>query len=55
LRRRERAIVAPLAAAIIAIGFFPKPLIDVIDDGVQPILTEVGESDPAPVVEGGSE
>jgi NADH-quinone oxidoreductase subunit M len=55
LRRRERAIVAPLAAAIIAIGFFPKPLIDVIDDGVQPILTEVGESDPTPVVEGGSE
>jgi NADH-quinone oxidoreductase subunit M len=55
LRRRERAIVAPLAAAIIAIGFFPKPLIDVIDDGVQPILTEVGESDPTPLVEGGSE
>jgi NADH-quinone oxidoreductase subunit M len=55
LRRRERAIVAPLAAAIIAIGVFPKPLIDVIDDGVQPILSEVGEPDPTPLVEGGSE
>jgi NADH-quinone oxidoreductase subunit M len=55
LRRRELAIVAPLAAAILVLGFFPKPLIDVIDDGVQPILTEVGEADPAPMVEGGSE
>ncbi len=55
LRRREVAIVAPLAAAIIAIGFFPKPLIDVIDQGVQPILTEVGEADPAPLLEGSTE
>ncbi|HEX6235305.1 MAG TPA: NADH-quinone oxidoreductase subunit M [Jiangellaceae bacterium] len=55
LRRRERVIVAPLAAAILAIGFFPKPLIDVIDDGVQPILSEVGEADPTPLLEGGSE
>jgi NADH-quinone oxidoreductase subunit M len=55
LRRRELAIVAPLAAAILALGFFPKLLVDVIDEGVQPILTEVGEADPAPLVEGGSE
>jgi NADH-quinone oxidoreductase subunit M len=52
LRRRELAIVAPLAVAILALGFFPKPVIDVIDGGVQPVLTEVGEVDPAPLVEG---
>ncbi len=52
LRRRELAIVAPLAAAILVIGFFPEPLVDVIDGGVGPVLTEVGEPDPPPVLEG---
>ncbi len=52
LRRRELAMMAPLAAATLVIGFFPKPLVDVIDGGVGPVLTEVGEADPAPVLEG---
>lgn len=52
LRRRELAIVAPLAVALLVIGIFPKPVIDVIDDGVRPVLTEVGVIDPAPVLEG---
>ena len=46
LRRRELAIVAPLAALIIAIGVVPKPLTDVIEEGVQPVLEAV---DPEPV------
>jgi NADH-quinone oxidoreductase subunit M len=39
----------------LALGFFPKPVLDVIDDGVDPVLTEVEVSDPqpiAPVAEG---
>jgi NADH-quinone oxidoreductase subunit M len=55
LRRRELMVVAPLVALILALGFFPKPVLDVIDDGVDPVLTEVGVSDPqpiAPVAEG---
>ncbi|HEX6194397.1 MAG TPA: NADH-quinone oxidoreductase subunit M [Jiangellaceae bacterium] len=52
LRRRELLIVAPLAALILIIGIVPKPLIDVIDDGVQPVLDEVDEPDPEPILEG---
>ncbi|MGH8775399.1 MAG: NADH-quinone oxidoreductase subunit M [Jiangellaceae bacterium] len=55
LRRREMVIVAPLVALILALGFFPKPLLDVIDDGVAPVLTEVRVPDPDPLlVEGTS-
>ncbi len=52
LRRRELLIVAPLAALILIIGIVPKPLVDVIDDGVQPVLDEVDEPDPEPILEG---
>lgn len=38
--------MAPLAALIIAIGVVPKPLTDVIEEGVQPVLEAV---DPEPV------
>jgi NADH-quinone oxidoreductase subunit M len=58
LRRRELLIVAPLVALLLAIGFFPKPLLDVIDEGVQPTLSEVGVNDPEPITpaaEGASE
>ena len=58
LRRRELLIVAPLVALLLAVGFFPKPLLDVIDDGVQPTLAEVDVSDPEPITpaaEGASE
>ena len=55
LRRRELLIVAPLAALILIIGIVPKPLVDVIDEGVQPVLNEVGEPDPEPIVEGANE
>ena len=49
LRRREILVVAPLVALLLAVGFFPKPLLDVIDDGVRPTLAEVGVSDPEPI------
>jgi NADH-quinone oxidoreductase subunit M len=49
LRRRELLIVAPLVALLLALGFFPKPLLDVIDDGVRPTLAEVDISDPEPI------
>ncbi|MBD0292840.1 MAG: NADH-quinone oxidoreductase subunit M [Jiangellaceae bacterium] len=50
LRRRERLIVAPLVALLLALGFFPKPLLDVIGEGVQPVLAEVDVGDPEPLV-----
>jgi NADH-quinone oxidoreductase subunit M len=49
LRRRELLIVAPIVALLLALGFFPKPLLDVIDEGVQPTLAEVDAGDPEPI------
>jgi NADH-quinone oxidoreductase subunit M len=46
LHRRELVIVAPLVALLLALGFFPKPVLDVIDEGVGASLAEVGVSDP---------
>lgn len=46
LSRRELAAVAPLLAVIVGLGFYPKPVIDVIDPAVQQTMTQVGVSDP---------
>jgi NADH-quinone oxidoreductase subunit M len=50
LRAREVAVVTPLVVLIIGLGFFPKPLIDVISPAVQSTLSGVGAHDPAPTV-----
>ncbi|MBB2909061.1 NADH-quinone oxidoreductase subunit M [Streptosporangium becharense] len=41
LNRREIWVVAPLIAVIIALGFFPKPLLDVINPAVDKTLSNV--------------
>jgi NADH-quinone oxidoreductase subunit M len=48
LSRREFAVVAPLIALILLLGFYPKPVIDVINPAVQATLLDIGASDPAP-------
>jgi NADH-quinone oxidoreductase subunit M len=48
LSLRETAVVAPLIALILFLGFFPKPVIDVINPAVQATLLDIGASDPAP-------
>jgi NADH-quinone oxidoreductase subunit M len=45
---REAAVVAPLIVLIIFLGFYPKPVLDVINPAVKATLTDVGKSDPAP-------
>jgi NADH-quinone oxidoreductase subunit M len=50
LSRREITVVAPLVAVIIALGFYPKPLLDVINPAVERTLEQVGQTDPRPVV-----
>jgi NADH-quinone oxidoreductase subunit M len=50
LRVREIAAVTPLLVLIIGLGFFPKPLTDIINPAVSDTLTEVGVEDPAPDV-----
>jgi NADH-quinone oxidoreductase subunit M len=47
---REAWVVAPLIAVIIALGFYPKPVLDVINPAVSKTMTQVGSSDPEPTV-----
>jgi NADH-quinone oxidoreductase subunit M len=50
LTTRERVVVAPLIALLIVLGFYPKPVTDVINPAVRATMQDVGTSDPAPTV-----
>ncbi len=52
LDTREAWVVAPLIAIIIALGFFPKPLLDVINPAVDRTMQQVGVTDPEPAAPG---
>jgi NADH-quinone oxidoreductase subunit M len=54
LDRREVGTLAPLFLALIAFGFFPMPLLNVINPYVDDTLQHVGVQDPAPTVAVGS-
>lgn len=47
---REVIVVAPLIALILLLGFYPKPVIDVVNPAVKATLTDIGKQDPAPTV-----
>jgi len=40
--RAEVAVLAPLVALILVLGFYPKPVLDVITPSVSATLTELG-------------
>jgi NADH-quinone oxidoreductase subunit M len=48
LRPRELLAVVPLIALIIAMGVYPKPVLDVINPAVKATMSQVGSADPAP-------
>jgi NADH-quinone oxidoreductase subunit M len=48
LTLREKVVVAPLIVLLVLLGFYPKPVTDVINPAVQATMTDVGTSDPAP-------
>ena len=50
LKVREVAAVAPLLALIIALGFYPKPVLDVVNPAVNQTLSHVQKQDPPPSV-----
>jgi NADH-quinone oxidoreductase subunit M len=50
LRGYEVLALAPLIAFIFVLGFYPQPLLDVIDPSVDATLEQVGVEDPAPDV-----
>jgi NADH-quinone oxidoreductase subunit M len=50
MRAREAWVLAPLIAVIVALGFFPKPVLDVLNPAVEQTMQQVGVTDPAPTV-----
>jgi NADH-quinone oxidoreductase subunit M len=50
LGAREIAAVAPLLVIMVVLGFFPKPLLAVINPAVDVTMSQVGKSDPKPPV-----
>ncbi len=48
LKGREVLAVAPLIALMLVLGFYPKPLLDVITPAVTATMQDVGVQDPAP-------
>jgi len=50
LRGREMLAIAPLLVVIIALGFYPKPVLDVVNPAVDRVMHAVGATDPAPQV-----
>ena len=50
LNLREVASLAPLGLLIVVLGFFPQPLLNVINPAVEDTLEQVGVTDPGPSV-----
>jgi NADH-quinone oxidoreductase subunit M len=52
LTAREKWAVAPIIAIIVAMGFFPQPVLHVINPSVKETLARVDRHDPAPTLTG---
>ena len=52
LNLREKIAIAPVLAAIIALGFYPAPLLNVINPAAIHVNSQLGFTDPVPTVEG---
>jgi NADH-quinone oxidoreductase subunit M len=47
---RELWAVGPLLAVIVALGVYPKPVLDVINPAVNHTMTSINRKDPVPTV-----
>ncbi|OHV04942.1 NADH-quinone oxidoreductase subunit M [Mycobacterium talmoniae] len=45
---REVAVVAPLIVLLLVLGFYPKPVLDIINPAVGHTMTTIGQQDPVP-------
>jgi NADH-quinone oxidoreductase subunit M len=50
LSLRESVVVAPLVALLLLLGFYPKPVLDVINPAVAATMHDIGVSDPVPAL-----
>jgi NADH-quinone oxidoreductase subunit M len=46
LKLREKVAIAPVIAVIIAMGFYPKPVLDLINPTAEKVITNAGFTDP---------
>jgi len=51
LSLREKLAIAPVIAVIIAMGFYPKPVLDLINPSAEKVVVTAGFSDPAAKVD----
>ena len=49
LSAREMFVIAPVLALVVALGVYPKPLLDTIRPAVNATLRDAGHTDPAPL------
>ncbi len=50
LNLREKIAIAPVIAVIVALGFFPSPLLNIINPAAQATISALGFSDPTPTI-----
>jgi NADH-quinone oxidoreductase subunit M len=50
LNLREKIAIAPVMASIIAFGFYPAPLLNIINPAAKATVSALGFSDPAPTI-----
>ena len=53
LNKREIIAIAPIIALIVALGFYPKPALNVINPAAANTISKAGLSDPEPIVKEG--
>jgi NADH-quinone oxidoreductase subunit M len=53
LTLREKIAIAPVIATIVVLGFYPAPLLNIINPVSQTIISQQGFSDPAPTMSEG--
>jgi NADH-quinone oxidoreductase subunit M len=52
MNAREAWVMAPLIAVIVALGFFPKPVLDVLNPAIGRTMHQTSSTDPTPTVPG---
>jgi NADH-quinone oxidoreductase subunit M len=53
LTLREKIAIAPVIAVIVALGFYPSPLLKIINPAVATVISQQGFTDPAPTISEG--
>ena len=52
LNLREKLAIAPIIAIIVVLGFYPSPLLNVINPAASHVISQMGFTDPAPTIGG---